>query len=430
MDKMPVFSKEDVNAPGICHGLLFLPALQLSVPPTKAKEAYADTIAQTIERLVQEFHEYDANLVTRLDICLLFDGGSKASRSSLFQDYQKLIAEIYTISCLCASRSKVELDIAGGIDVRVYAIDAPLKDNQQINLEPEDVAATAGPLSTIRAFKLSRAGWLRAFIPASTALRNAVESRDWGNFWSSCEHEYSIQYLGHPTGTGGLPLEDTILDNLLSSKVLKMHTKVAVGGTFDHLHLGHKLLLTAAIFVAQPGPADREITIGITGDELLVNKKHASALESWDIRQQKAADFVESILVFHADVESVRKTEDIDNPGVNGRIVRHVYQVSPGSGKITINYTRISDPFGPTITDESITALVVSAETRAGGKAVNDKRLEKGWAALEVFEVDVLDPSSVTDTREVESTNFATKISSTEIRRRLAQAEPTHQAQS
>src|SRR5436305_13236575 len=62
--------------------------------------------------------------------------------------------------------------------------------------------------------------------------------------------------------------------------------------------------------------------------------------------------------------------EEISRPIPNGHIVRVTY-LSPASGTTTINYTRITDPYGPTITDRRISAIVISYETRAGGKAVN-----------------------------------------------------------
>ena len=73
----------------------------------------------------------------------------------------------------------------------------------------------------------------------------------------------------------------------------------------------------------------------------------------------------------------------------------------------------ISDPYGPTVTEEDITALVVSKEKRSGGAMINNERAKKGWQGLEVFEVDVL---QLGDAPEAE--NFASKISSTDIRRR------------
>lgn len=76
----------------------------------------------------------------------------------------------------------------------------------------------------------------------------------------------------------------------------------------------------------------------------------------------------------------------------------------------------INDPFGPTVTNESITALVVSEETRNGGEAVNKKRLEKGWSELEVFMVEVIEGVE------------GEKLSSTEIRRRLEESETAGEA--
>ena len=92
------------------------------------------------------------------------------------------------------------------------------------------------------------------------------------------------------------------------------------------------------------------------------------------------------------------------------------------NSSITINYVQILDPYGPTITDENISALVLSHETRSGGKAINEKRLEKGWRPLEVFEIDVLDVSRSGDDQKDSDTAtaaFESKISSTEIRRRI-----------
>jgi phosphopantetheine adenylyltransferase len=93
-------------------------------------------------------------------------------------------------------------------------------------------------------------------------------------------------------------------------------------------------------------------------------------------------------------------------------------------GSITVQCVVIQDAFGPTITVEQIDALVVSGETRSGGKAVNDKRAEKGWKALEVFEVDVLNAREVEESAETASKteDFASKISSTAIRQRRAEA--------
>ena len=51
---------------------------------------------------------------------------------------------------------------------------------------------------------------------------------------------------------------------------------------------------------------------------------------------------------------------------------------------ILYDIVTISDPFGPTITDESLQCIVLSEETRKGGEAINVKRKEKvcGWCGM------------------------------------------------
>lgn len=143
---------------------------------------------------------------------------------------------------------------------------------------------------------------------------------------------------------------------------------VAVGGTFDHLHIGHKLLLTLAAFVCRT-----RLIVGVTGPELLKNKKHAEAMDSYKVRD-----------------DAVRK---------------FVGYVSPG---LEIYTEEINDIYGPTGTVEQIDALVVSHETRSGGSAVNQYRKSKGWKELVIVEVGLIGGEA--------------KVSSTDFRKRDMQA--------
>ncbi|KAI9846465.1 MAG: hypothetical protein M1830_007449, partial [Pleopsidium flavum] len=145
--------------------------------------------------------------------------------------------------------------------------------------------------------------------------------------------------------------------------------------------------------------------------------KFAKYMQTWDERQKGVLDFLISILDLSTPSHETITINRVSEPGPNGKAV--IARLEPD---LTIRCVEISDPFGPTITDESISALVISAETRAGGKAVNDKRREKGWEDLEVFEVDVLDGEEERDDQATTTTeDFASKISSTEIRRRKSE---------
>jgi phosphopantetheine adenylyltransferase len=136
-------------------------------------------------------------------------------------------------------------------------------------------------------------------------------------------------------------------------------------------------------------PSRRRITIGITADEALHEKNSAGQVKSWDERQENVADFFESIVAFSKNVKTFRVAEHFDQTGPNGKCVS--VQLGP---TLTIIYVEISDHYGLTITDEGISALVVSKGKEASAKAINDKREEKGWSPLEVFEVDEVDAES------------------------------------
>lgn len=61
-----------------------------------------------------------------------------------------------------------------------------------------------------------------------------------------------------------------------------------MGGTFDHLHEGHKFLLKTALSISE------NVEIGLTTQKLLENKKHHSKLEDYKTRQDKLRDFIKS----------------------------------------------------------------------------------------------------------------------------------------
>ncbi|XP_020112965.1 phosphopantetheine adenylyltransferase 1-like isoform X1 [Ananas comosus] len=149
---------------------------------------------------------------------------------------------------------------------------------------------------------------------------------------------------------------------------------VVLGGTFDRLHDGHRRLLKASAELAR----DR-IVVGVCTGPMLTKKELPHLIEPVEKRMKAVEDYIKSI-----------------KPGL-------VIQVEP-----------IEDPYGPSIVDEKLDAIIVSKETLSGGHAVNRKRAEKGLPLLKVEVVDLI--SGDTD---------GEKLSSSTLRK--LEAEKTHQ---
>ncbi len=121
-------------------------------------------------------------------------------------------------------------------------------------------------------------------------------------------------------------------------------TRVAVGGTFDPLHDGHKALLMKAIELSRGG----ELLIGLTSDEMARNKVH----EVNDYRSR-----YDEVMKF------------IHGQGIFPQIVK------------------LNDLYGPTITDD-FDYLIVSPETHSVGYEINRIRSERNLKPLKIILVD------------------------------------------
>ncbi len=399
-----------------------LPSLLLLTPqPTpcdksRLKAAYQKPIKAALIQLASLHLQPLASLDILVPLPSHLD--SSAPRSALFAEVQHLLAGLYSLVSLIAAKEKIELDGPGGIDARILLL-------HQSGAQRDGPAAT-GPIIGTHTFAQSRREWKVIFTIDSEAgaqiaasYRSAVK----GTTHKDVVGEWRAIASGTTLSSPSISKSISMQSQSGSAKWEgKEHHVVAVGGTFDHLHTGHKLLLTCTALILQPsestpGNTPRRLIIGITGDDLLINKKFASELESWEQREQNVVNFLIPILSFSSNPTSDIERTVINEDRVNGQGVLTELK----RANLTIECVKIQDPFGPTITDEAVTALVVSGETRDGGKAVNDKRKEKGWAGLQTFEIDVLDAEDDEVEGASKTENFAAKISSTVIRQRRAE---------
>ena len=130
---------------------------------------------------------------------------------------------------------------------------------------------------------------------------------------------------------------------------MKKFRKVAVGGTFDELHKGHRRLLVKAFEVGE------KVLIGLCTDEFVkkMGKPHVTA--PYEARLKELQAFL-------------KKSSLSDKAEI-----------------ISLN-----DPYGNTLTDKCIEALVVSEETEKIAIKINQKRSEAQLPLLEIVTISMV----------------------------------------
>ncbi len=132
---------------------------------------------------------------------------------------------------------------------------------------------------------------------------------------------------------------------------MKKFRKVGVGGTFDELHRGHRVLLSKAFEIGE------RVAIGLCSDAFVskMGKPHVTAPYAERLKELKA---------FLKELGVLERAE----------------------------FVPLDDPFGTTLSGSCIEALVVSEETKPVALKINAKRREAGLSQLEVVIV-VMVPS-------------------------------------
>ncbi|KAJ5063886.1 pantetheine-phosphate adenylyltransferase family protein [Bipolaris maydis] len=394
------------------RALLLLPPAPAPSSYAALKAAYNAPICTVLKELAASPSKSQGHTLLEIALpCPHLYRHLDAPRGPHYAITQQLVADLYKLICITTSRHAIDTEDEEGIDARIVLVAYP-RDGHLTGPLPDATPEQElqGPAVDMHTLARSPRPWHVVYSVESEQGEQVLKA-----FTSLAKSQYAVNKV-----RGGLVSVDTSAPEptLQQAGAATNHASVAVGGTFDHLHIGHKLLLTMFAFMLgrrQSSTSESKpsvLTVGITGDALLQKKKYADQLESWKQRQESVHDFLSQLVYFGSPDDERIRVEELNEAGPNG----HAVHVSYPFG-LTIKYVEIWDPFGPTITDRDITALVLSLETRSGGAAVNEKRKEQGWEALEVFEVAVLDASEEDNVDE----SFESKLSSTEIRRKRSE---------
>ena len=123
----------------------------------------------------------------------------------------------------------------------------------------------------------------------------------------------------------------------------------AIGGTFDHLHNGHKAILQKAFTVGEA------VIIGVTTDEMMAGKPLSYISQPYSERFEELKHFL--------------------------RIKNYLKRSSIVS---------INDIYGPAVENRALEAIIVSRETLANARKINRERRKKGLPALKIISIQTI----------------------------------------
>lgn len=121
----------------------------------------------------------------------------------------------------------------------------------------------------------------------------------------------------------------------------KQYSIVALGGSFDHLHDGHKSFIK---FAAELGKA---LIIGVTDQHMVLQKPYAHLIQPTHVRKQAVLNFC-------------------NQNNINARLIT------------------LLDPYGPTIEENEIEAIACTTGTVAGADKINEIRNKLHFAELPI----------------------------------------------
>jgi pantetheine-phosphate adenylyltransferase len=124
---------------------------------------------------------------------------------------------------------------------------------------------------------------------------------------------------------------------------------VGMGGTFDHLHDGHKFLIETALKISH------KVVIGLTSQQMLTRKKFLSKIEDYATRKKNLENFINSI----TELDRVKIVE-------------------------------LNDPYGPPIKEPEYEGLIASQETYSSALKLNQVRVANGFNPLIIIVIPMI----------------------------------------
>ena len=205
------------------------------------------------------------------------------------------------------------------LDIRILLPPLPLSPaiggRSQPHLQHSSIEVLLSPLPSLEEVKRS---------PGYRLLSQRIDS--------SLEPKYQTIEIENSTSS-----DCNLRQTALSAQSLKAYNDVVLGGTFDNIHHGHRLLLTQSALLAR-----RRIVVGMSSGSMLSSKVLPELIKPIDVR-------VADIQAYLTDVKPWIK-----------------HEVVP-----------ITDIYGPTAWDNDLECLVVSPETVRGGLKINQERERK-----------------------------------------------------
>jgi cytidyltransferase-like protein len=136
------------------------------------------------------------------------------------------------------------------------------------------------------------------------------------------------------------------------SRSARRYALVALGGTFDVIHAGHRRLLAQAFRLGDM------VLIGVTSDRLVMTLHKDHKVRPYSDRARNLATFLKT---------------------------------RRWSSRAKI--TKLRGPYGPAARRKNLEALIVSRGTLASGRRLNKLRKENGLLQLDLISVDLLEAS-------------------------------------